>query len=146
MKTRIPTGVRWSGWSEWTTCTAECIRIRRRSCIGVNFDSTSSPAGSKMLLDAMVVGGAAATAAENGGGGLGGGGTLANGNQATAGATVSGAAGASADKSACTGRDFQTEECRSGNCSSSGSDGKDGECADFIYIYLFAYMCAKSAN
>lgn len=56
----------------------------------------------------------------SGGGGAGGGG---GGNQAS---VASGAAGTTtlSDKSSCTGRDFQTEECRGGNCS---SDGKDGE-------------------
>lgn len=55
----------------------------------------------------MIGGGGGAM--ENSGGGGGGG----NGNQAMA------AAG-----SACTGRDFQTEECRGGNCSSVAKDGE----------------------
>lgn len=74
-------GGRWSAWSDWSTCTSECIQIRRRTCIGV-FDSTStSPAGSKLSTD--------------------------NNNN---------------DKSSCTGREFQTAECRGGNC----SKGKEG--------------------
>lgn len=79
-------GGRWSAWSDWSTCTSECIQIRRRTCIGV-FDSTTSPAGSKLSTD--------------------------NNNN---------------DKSSCTGREFQTAECRGGNC----SKGKEGMCIQYL--------------
>lgn len=84
-------GGRWSAWSDWSTCTSECIQIRRRTCIGV-FDSTTSPAGSKLSTDN-------------------------NSNN---------------DKSSCTGREFQTAECRGGNC----SKGKEGMCAYNIYLKM----------
>lgn len=82
-------GGRWSAWSDWSTCTSECIQIRRRTCIGV-FDSTTSPAGSKLSTD--------------------------NNNNN--------------DKSSCTGREFQTAECRGGNC----SKGKEGMYTTYIYL------------
>lgn len=77
-----PTGGRWSAWSEWSTCTSECIRIRRRACLA-SADATSQ------------------TAAAYGGGD-------ASGHLV-------------ADKTACSGRDIQTDECRGGNCSLGGN-------------------------
>lgn len=82
-------GGRWSAWSDWSTCTSECIQIRRRTCIGVNFDLTTSPAGSKLSSNDNI----------------------------------------NNEKSSCTGRDFQTAECRGGNC----SIGKEGELYTLIY-------------
>lgn len=78
----IPTGGRWSAWSDWSTCTSECVRIRRRSCLA-SADATTSAAS-----------------------GFGGG--DASGHLV-------------ADKTACSGRDIQTDECRGGNCSLGGN-------------------------
>lgn len=73
-------GGRWTPWTDWSTCTTECIQIRRRSCISTNYDSiTTSPLGQKLSMDN--------------------------------------------EKTGCTGRDFQTAECRGGNCS-IGKEGK----------------------
>lgn len=124
------TGGRWSGWSEWGTCTTECIQVRRRSCIGVNFDSTSSsssssPAGTKWLT-AIIDNGAS-----NGQGNSNSGGDDSSNHHPT-------------DKSAstaCSGRDIQTAECRGGDChiggTGSSSSNTDGKCA--------AYKCSAAA-
>lgn len=77
----LGSGGRWTQWMDWGTCTTECIQIRRRTCIDVNYDSiTTSPAVSKLSMD---------------------------GNE----------------KSACTGRDLQTRDCRGGYCT-IGKEGK----------------------
>lgn len=77
----LGSGGRWTQWMDWSTCTTECIQIRRRTCIDVNYDSiTTSPAVSKLSMD---------------------------GNE----------------KSACTGRDLQTRDCRGGYCT-IGKEGK----------------------
>lgn len=81
-------GGRWTQWTDWSTCTTECIQIRRRTCIPStnNYDSiTTAPGGSKLPSDGT-------------------------------------------DK--CNGRDFQTAECRGGNC----SIGKEGTYFTFDYF------------
>ncbi|XP_017149321.1 netrin receptor unc-5 isoform X3 [Drosophila miranda] len=87
---------RWSAWSDWSICSAECIQVRRRKCLtqtsdgdeagdlllaGVGMAALSSISGSAALLDAT---------ATDGGSGYG--------------------------KSLCAGKDTQTAECRGEQC------------------------------
>lgn len=108
------TAGRWSAWSEWSSCSSECIQIRRRKCIastatviiddddaslGINVGSLSSSNG----LAASGGGGIISSSAGNSNVGNGGGG-------------VNG-------KAQCSGKDIQTAECRGEHC----QIGKDGE-------------------
>ncbi|XP_055917362.1 netrin receptor unc-5 isoform X2 [Eupeodes corollae] len=65
---------RWSVWGEWSSCSAECIQVRRRKCITHSVDDALMDSGSAHSLNNGFV------------------------------------------KSLCSGKDFQTSECRGGLC------------------------------
>lgn len=90
----LPPAGRWSPWSEWSSCSVDCIQIRRRKCITHTVDD-----------DLM-------------------------------GGSVSFSEGY--DKSLCSGKDFQTAECRGGNCR-IGRDGKSRDLNIHKYIYKTIY-------
>ncbi|KAH8407648.1 hypothetical protein KR222_009390 [Zaprionus bogoriensis] len=91
---------RWSAWSEWSICSAECIQVRRRKCLT---HASSDDAGELLLLP--------------GGGGAGGGGGVAPAAlTGDGGANDGDADGAGYGKSLCAGKDIQTAECRGEQC------------------------------
>lgn len=100
------TAGRWSAWSEWSSCSAECIQIRRRKCI-----TTSSSA---VLVDdddaglGISVGGLSSNGIV---------GSLNSGNLGSTGLIPGGI------KAQCSGKDIQTAECRGEYCQ-IGKDGK----------------------
>jgi len=113
---------RWSAWSDWSICSAECIQVRRRKCLTQGQTQTQiseAEEAGDLLLGAGV--GMAALIAAGGGGGVGG--------AAAGGGSPSEATGSGSDnipgygKSLCAGKDIQTAECRGEQC----QIGKDGE-------------------
>jgi len=106
---------RWSAWSDWSICSAECIQVRRRKCLTQGQTQISSEAeeAGDLLLGAPGVGMAALIAAA-------GVGAVGSPSEAT---------GSSSDiipgygKSLCAGKDIQTAECRGEQCQ-IGKDGK----------------------
>ncbi|XP_016940999.3 netrin receptor unc-5 [Drosophila suzukii] len=106
---------RWSAWSDWSICSAECIQVRRRKCLTQGQTQTQlseAEEAGDLLLGAGV--GMAALIAAGGGGGVGG--------AAAGGGSPSEATGSGSDnipgygKSLCAGKDIQTAECRGEQC------------------------------
>ncbi|XP_039482566.1 netrin receptor unc-5 isoform X3 [Drosophila santomea] len=106
---------RWSAWSDWSICSAECIQVRRRKCLTQGQTQISSEAeeAGDLLLGAPGAGMAALIAAAGAGAGAGAGVGVGSPSEAT---------GSSADiipgygKSLCAGKDIQTAECRGEQC------------------------------
>lgn len=98
------TAGRWSAWSEWSSCSAECIQIRRRKCLS-----------SSVLVDDDEAAGLGISV-----GGLSSNGIVGSLNSGNTGLIpVNGGGGM---KAQCSGKDIQTAECRGEYC----QIGKDG--------------------
>ncbi|KAH8397211.1 hypothetical protein KR215_010713 [Drosophila sulfurigaster] len=102
---------RWSSWSEWSICSAECIQVRRRKCLT---HATGNGNGNNDVADEageLLPGGVGAAA-------------LSSLGSSSDGATSSDtsnnnsgdADGPGYGKSLCAGKDIQTAECRGEQC------------------------------
>ncbi|XP_053963967.1 netrin receptor unc-5 [Anastrepha ludens] len=86
---------RWTPWSEWSSCSSDCIQLRRRRCVFPASDDMSVESIEDSVLSVNI-----ANTNNNGVGGLGFG------------------------KIQCSGKDIQTAECRGEHCL-IGKDGFD---------------------
>ncbi|KAH8336675.1 hypothetical protein KR059_000849 [Drosophila kikkawai] len=101
---------RWSPWSDWSICSAECIQVRRRKCLsqGLQTPNPDGDESSELLLGSGVGMAALSVAGSASGGG-------SPGETAT-GSSSSSDSIAGYGKSLCTGKDIQTAECRGEQC------------------------------
>ncbi|EDW01476.1 netrin receptor unc-5 [Drosophila grimshawi] len=98
---------RWSAWSEWSICSAECIQVRRRKCL--THASVADVADEAGELLPGGVGGAAALSSIGGNDGAG---SITSSNNNNNGDSD----GSGYGKSLCAGKDIQTAECRGEQC------------------------------